>query len=405
MPNPQHIEIIHQGVITWNTWRKNNPHTDPDLSRSSLSRLYLRGANLSETNLFMTSLEECDLTEASFFKAILKQSVLSKANLQQANLHQANLRMASLVGSNLQRTDLTNADLWQADLSDADLFDADLSDAQLKEAKFTGAKMLVKAMRRTNLQGASLGALDLSNVDLRDSDLTRTDLRSARLRQADLRGCKLRETQLADADLEGCHVYGISVWNICTNQATNQSNLLITHHNELTITVDNLEVAQFIHSMIENARITQAINTLNQKCVLILGRFKQERKSVLDAIREELRKHDLLPILFDFEKPSAQTTLQTVVTLAGLAHFVIADISDPACVMMELDNIVKQHPKLPVQPILDEAFSAPGMWDSIAIFPWVLPIHRYSSKSALIDNLYRNVVQPALAMKNNYMKP
>jgi hypothetical protein len=37
--------------------------------------------------------------------------------------------------------------------------------------------------------------------------------------------------------------------------------------------------------------------------VLILGRFTEERKLVLDALREELRQRCYLPILFDFEKP------------------------------------------------------------------------------------------------------
>ena len=35
--------------------------------------------------------------------------------------------------------------------------------------------------------------------------------------------------------------------------------------------------------------------------------FTDERKVVLDAIRDELRKRDYVPVLFDFEKPSGQT--------------------------------------------------------------------------------------------------
>jgi hypothetical protein len=41
--------------------------------------------------------------------------------------------------------------------------------------------------------------------------------------------------------------------------------------------------------------------------VLILGRFTEERKLVLDALREELRQRCYLPILFDFEKPRADS--------------------------------------------------------------------------------------------------
>jgi len=92
------------------------------------------------------------------------------------------------------------------------------------------------------------------------------------------------------------------------------------------IQVDNLEVAQFIYLLLNNERIRNVIDTITSKAVLILGRFTLERKAVLDAIREELRKHDYLPVLFDFEKPSNQDITKTVRTLAHTARFIIADM-------------------------------------------------------------------------------
>ena len=59
--------------------------------------------------------------------------------------------------------------------------------------------------------------------------------------------------------------------------------------------------------MINNERIRHIIDTITSKVVLILGRFTPERKAVLDALREELRKRDYLPVLFDFERPAGQT--------------------------------------------------------------------------------------------------
>jgi hypothetical protein len=41
------------------------------------------------------------------------------------------------------------------------------------------------------------------------------------------------------------------------------------------------------------------IDTITSKAVLILGRFTPERKAVLDAIGDELRKRDHVPVLFD----------------------------------------------------------------------------------------------------------
>jgi hypothetical protein len=86
------------------------------------------------------------------------------------------------------------------------------------------------------------------------------------------------------------------------------------------ITVDNLEVAQFLYLLLDNKNIRRIINTITSKVVLILGRFTPERKAVLDAIRDELRKRDYLPVLFDFEKPSSRDITETVSTLAHMAR-------------------------------------------------------------------------------------
>jgi hypothetical protein len=128
--------------------------------------------------------------------------------------------------------------------------------------------------------------------------------------------------------------------------------------------------------------------------VLILGRFTPERRAVLDAIREELRKHNYLPVLFDFEKPE-QTTDETVSTLAGMARFVIADLTDAKSVLQELRNIVPNRPSLPVQPILLLGQTEPGMSDFFHRFPWMLETHFYETQAELLVNLAERVIGPA----------
>src|SRR6516162_7354537 len=69
-----------------------------------------------------------------------------------------------------------------------------------------------------------------------------------------------------------------------------------------------------------------------------------ERKEVLDALRDELRKRDYLPILFDFDKPTTRTTDETITLLARMARFVIADVPDAKSVLRELRAIVPDLP-------------------------------------------------------------
>ncbi len=128
--------------------------------------------------------------------------------------------------------------------------------------------------------------------------------------------------------------------------------------------------------------------------VLILGRFSGERKKTLDAIREELRKHGYLPILFDFEKPSSRDVTETVSTLAHMAKFVIADITDPRSIPQELQAIVPQLPSVPVQPILLASQGEYGMFEHFPRYPWVRETLRYESDEALLASLNESVINP-----------
>ena len=92
----------------------------------------------------------------------------------------------------------------------------------------------------------------------------RADLREADLSRANLCESSLVATNLEGANLTGCQVYGISAWNINLVGAQ-QSDLVITDKDEPVITVDNLEVAQFIYLLLHNEKIREVIDTIGQK--------------------------------------------------------------------------------------------------------------------------------------------
>src|SRR3989440_382984 len=206
-------------------------------------------------------------------------------------------------------------------------------------------------------------------------DLSEADLRKADLREADLSQTTLVKTNFCDANLTSCSIYGISAWDIRLEGAK-QRDLVITPKDQPMITVDNLEVAQFIYLLLHNPKIRDVIDTIAKKAVLILGRFTPERKPVLEALRTALRAKGYVPILFDFDKPSSQDLTETVSTLAHLAKFVIVDLTSPSSAPHEVMAIVP-HCIVPIQPLfhpIDVAKHEYAMFrDLQRRYNWVLP--------------------------------
>jgi hypothetical protein len=349
MADEEHVAILKKGVATWNLWRGANAHIRPDLSGANLIESYLIGANLNGA----------DLSGAK-----LGAAYLSEANLLRADLTDANLRNAKLDGATLMSANFSGADLIDASLHDADLRGADLRRAKVSEAILIAANLNMANLSEANLRGANLEAATLVGTDLTGADLT------------------------------GCRIYGVSAWRLKLNE-TKQQNLVIKHADEPAITVDNIEVAQFIYLLLHNQKIRDVIDTITSKAVLILGRFTDERKAVLDALREELRKRNYLPILFDFSVPATRDITETISLLAGMARFVVADITDAKSIPRELSMVVPDLPSVPVQPLLLEGSAEYGMFEHFKRYPWVLETYRYPSSEHLIAGLAEHVIGPA----------
>ena len=392
MLNAKHLAKLRRGVAAWNKWREVNTKVRPDLSETNL-----RGANLSGAYLYKANLSEANLSGAYLYKANLRGANLSGAYLTEADLSGAQLNGANLSEANLFRADLRHAYLHLTDLRRADLREADLSRAHLSRVDPREADHSEVVFRMEHVSGANLSGANLNGANLNGANLSGADLSGANLSGAHLGRALVLETNLEGADLTDCSVYGISVWNAKLNEETKQSNLIITPYDTPAIQVDSLEVAQFVYLLLNNAKIRDVIDTIGKKAVLILGRFTPERKVVLDAIREELRKRDYLPILFDFEKPSSKTTVETVSTLAHMARFVIADLTDAKSILQELQAIVPFNPSVAVQPLLLASQEEPGMFDFIRRFPWVLDTHRYTDQKTLLKELGEVVTAPAQA--------
>lgn len=372
-----------------------------DLSESVLTYADLRVSNLSGVNFTKANLQEAHLGAATINKAQFVDACLAKTNLVQTKGDEVNFQNA-----NLENAQLENAVLKKANFIDGNLCRTSFSNSDLTGAKFTGADLFQSNFSYSDLTGA-----DFSNAYLVEANLNLADMNGANLTGANLEKAVLVQTNFENAILTDAHIYGISAWDV-KGTPKDQSNLVITQDKNYllfrdtelnekktgVITVDDLQVAQFIYLLLNRQNLRNVIDTITSKAVLILGRFTPERKKILDAMADELRKNNLLPIIFDFEKPTDRDFTETIKTLAGISLFIIADITSPKSSPLELQAIVPDY-QIPLVPIIEageEPFSM--LSDLIGKHDWVLsPVIKYDSvpeltsgfKIAVIDRAWR----------------
>jgi uncharacterized protein YjbI with pentapeptide repeats len=327
MADEKQLELLRQGELAWNQWRRENPNVIPDLRHAEL-----QGSQLGH----------CDLSAAD-------------------------LREARLAWADLRSTKFMSADLRGVKINDARAPYADFSDSKLQNSYLWGSDFREAVFCRADLSGANLMCAQLIRADFTDANLT------------------------------GCQVYGTSAWEVKLER-TKQHSLVITPPNTPgDLSVEDLQVAQFVFLLLRNEKIRDVIDTIGNKAVLILGRFT-ERKEVLEAIRGEVRRSGYLPIVFDFERPADRDLSETVMTLAGMSRFIIADITKPRSVPLELHATVPNY-MIPFVPIIQEGEEPFAMFRDLRqkYGDWVLDPLSYSSVDTLVSVFDKAVIQPANA--------
>lgn len=346
MADAKQLDILRQGLQVWNQWRRNNGVLRADLSHADLT-----GVDLS----LMPSLREAD-----------SRGLIPKGSSWAFIANE-------IVGYEVYPLDLRNADLRGANLDGADLRCANCTDSDLSGAKIRGAEL-----GRANLTGSRLVGADLSRTALRGADLSE---------------CVLIRTNLTDADLGYARVYGVSVWDVI-GTPRDATNLIVTPSGTATLSTDSLPLAQFLYLLIRNENARAAIDTLTTKVVLILGNFGDERKEVLDGIRDRLRAMGFIPVLFDFSGPASKDTTGTVETLARLSRFILADLTTPSSIPHELATTVPFLRTTPVLMLRQVGATGYSMVNDLRAYPWVLDIYEYESKASLLEHI-SDVIKPA----------
>lgn len=404
--NDDHRALLERAAAegdptNWNDWREQNPDVSPDLRGLTMPGARLPSVDLSKANLFRANLQDADLRRAKLSYANLVYARLERAALEDAEMMYANLEEAQFIGAQMPGAILRHSDLTAANFSSANLRGANLGRVEGEDVILTGANLVEANLEKADLWAAQLSGAKLIGSTLRDANLNQANLNGADLSDADLIRVRLTRVNLCGATLEGAKVYGLSAWDVRTDSKTKQRELSIAPPGQSTgIRVEDIEVAQFVNLLLDHAKLRKVISAVATRGVLLLGRFAEPpRKAFLEALADAVRTRGLLPIIYDFERPAEQDWTETVLTLASLSLFVIADITRPASVPLELQASV---PNCMVPFVLVHKKGEPTFSMFVNLqkkYDWVLPVVRYSAEDTLVSAFDDVILAPALQMR------
>ncbi len=321
MANTEHLENLKKGKKYWNNWiseKWRNQNLNYWIDRGISNYLPATRADLSNTDL--TGFH--DLTGYDFYKVNFKNS-----NLKGVNFKGCKFRKSDLSNCNLQNTTFDHSDLEYAFLLNSDLGNSSFQYCQM--------------------EGVNLSATNLYKTNFCGSKLLKSWLNWARMIETNFKLC----------DLSFSRIYGASIWSV-ELEGAKQNDIIITKPDDSIISIDNIELAQFIYLILNNSKVKNVIDTLTSKVVLILGRFKPNRKRVLEQIKSELRTRGFIPMIFDFEKPQSRDYIEPVITISQLSKFIIADFTEPKIVLEEVPIILSAC-VVPMVPIISNKESIP----------------------------------------------
>ena len=378
MADAEQLAGLRDGVPAWNRWRAGRGRAPVDLSGADLSGADLSGARLDHANLLRADLSGAHLVRTQLEHAQLKDADLTGAVLESANLEHVTARGARFIDVRASGANFEVATLRGAHFRGADLTATRFHRAYLRDADLSGAR----------LQDAWLRLAVLEGTRCRATDFSRADLRYASLVGSDLRGAKLVDTQ----------VYGISAWDVQTDVDT-QQDLLITRAADepATLRADDLLTAQLLALMLGGAGVRSVLDSVTASLVLVLGSFAPEDKPVLDAVRTALQRRGYVAVVFDFERPAARDYAETVVVLAGLSRFVVADFTSAREVRSEVLQTRQLYPRVPVVPIARTGAVLPVTMLNVFGKEELLRLVRYADVDDLVGRLDDEVITPAEA--------
>jgi hypothetical protein len=175
-------------------------------------------------------------------------------------------------------------------LTRASIYRAFAEGLNLRNAVFEGSHVEEGDFLRADFRGATF----------RSTTFNKTILTGANLDGATFVNCYLNRVNLVGAlfsvkEIMETVVYGIAAWDLVTSDEMKQSKLVIEktyefysdliQQGKIPMTVDDIELAQFVYYLNDHKKMRDTLNILNDKGVLLLGRSRMAdwNASILSA--------------------------------------------------------------------------------------------------------------------------
>lgn len=331
-------------------------------------------------------------TIKSYSNRPLRNKYVKNLELTVADLSEADISLhKAFTNYNFKRVLFNNSNLKGLRFSECNFKAAYFHNCDMRGVVFQNCQF-----ESTSLLNADLSQADFENCSFTGANLSKTLLFESNFKQCTLVNCNLMwsriiETSFINSTITKCRVFGASIWNV-TLENTTQEELVITKRQELEISVGSLEIAQFLYLMVNNRNIKNIIETLTSKIVLILGRFTDQRKSVLQGVKVRLVELGYVPVIFDFKKPENTDHMEPVLLIAQLARFVLADFSDPKVILEEVPRIADNTSTV-IMPIIEQGHPEPSTLHNLRVNRLsVLNTFHYKDKDDLLRSLDKGIL-------------
>jgi len=345
----------------------------------------------------------------------LRRAKLDRANLERADLAGVHLERASLTGAHVRYANLSNVHAERVDLSGADFRGATLAQGDFRHATARpGTSGLGTSFIHGNLRGANFTGATLDEARFSSANLTEARFDHAEMRGALLDDAILDSTSLIGTKLGGAHVYGTFIRRVKTDETTDQTALFLDVHvvwerdrprrrrpsrsglDLIEFTeVNDIRLAQFHDIVDEAGSVGKLLAATTRRVVLILGRFLPRQKRVLEALAEALRARGKIAVIFDFPSPDNREISDTVRFIAGMAQFIVVDMTKASSVPLELQATIPEL-MIPVVPIVQSGHPIFSMFaDLQRRYFWIQRPVSYESVKQLVAHVDEAIIIPA----------